>query len=135
MPCKTILNKVVTSAALAGLIALPLLAHPTTASASCRGRANTGTAIGGVGGALIGNSIWHGGGGAVVGGVGGAVAGHEIAKSGCTTSSQHATQHRNHSHYSSSTTYQPNHATGGSGRPAPQTYYDERGNRIAPGGG
>jgi len=73
-------RNIITAAAIAGLIGLPLLADPTTASASCRGRANTGTAIGGVGGALIGNSIWHGGGGAVVGGVGGAVAGHEVAK-------------------------------------------------------
>jgi hypothetical protein len=46
--------------------------------------------IGGVGGALIGNSISRGGGGAVIGGLGGAVLGHEIAGSGCNRSRQSA---------------------------------------------
>ncbi|HTK35495.1 MAG TPA: glycine zipper 2TM domain-containing protein [Caulobacteraceae bacterium] len=63
-------------------LAVPMLAMPTAADASCSGRKTTGTILGGVGGALLGNSISHGGGGAVVGGLGGAVVGHEIGKGG-----------------------------------------------------
>jgi len=64
-------------------MALPLLLAPVDANASCQGRKNTGTVLGGLGGALIGNSVSKGGGGAVIGGLGGAVIGHEIAKGGC----------------------------------------------------
>lgn len=92
------IRKTISSAALAALIALPLLAGPTAANASCRGRANTGTVVGGVGGALLGNSISHGGGGAIIGGLGGAVIGHQIAKSGCR-STHYASYHRRHAHY------------------------------------
>lgn len=84
------MRKTLTMTALAALIALPLIGGAGDANASCRGRANTGTAIGAVGGALLGNSISKGGGGAVVGGLGGAVLGHEIAKSGCHRSYRHA---------------------------------------------
>ena len=70
-------------ASLASALVLPVLAAPTAAQASCEGRKMTGTVLGGVGGALIGNSISRGGGGALIGGLGGAVLGHEIAKSGC----------------------------------------------------
>ncbi len=68
---------------LAALVALPLLAAPLTASASCGDRKLTGTVVGGLGGALVGNSISRGGGGAVVGGLGGAVLGHEVARGSC----------------------------------------------------
>lgn len=68
---------------LVGVMALGLLAAPGTASATCSDRKATGTILGGIGGALIGNSISHGGGGAVLGGLGGAVVGHQIAASGC----------------------------------------------------
>ena len=91
--CKTL-----TVTAMAALIALPLIAGATDASASCRGRANTGTAVGAVGGALVGNSISHGGGGALLGGLGGAVLGHSIAKSGCSRS-RHAYYRRSHARY------------------------------------
>jgi uncharacterized protein YcfJ len=111
------MRKTITTAAVAALVALPLLAGPTGASASCRGRANTGTVIGGVGGALVGNSISHGGGGAVIGGLGGAVLGHQIAKSGCTSSTRRAYYRRGHSHYA------VNH------RAAP-AYYDQNGNPV-----
>ena len=93
------LRKTISSAALAALIALPLVAGPTAASASCRGRANTGTVVGGVGGALLGNSISHGGGGAIIGGLGGAVIGHQIAKSGCSSGPRHAYYHHRHARY------------------------------------
>jgi phage tail tape-measure protein len=42
-------------------------------------RANTGTAVGGVGGALAGAAIGHSLGGALIGGAVGAVAGHTLA--------------------------------------------------------
>lgn len=77
------MNRVIVMASLVGAIGLGLMAAPTTASASCSDRKATGTILGGIGGALIGNSISHGGGGAVLGGLGGAVVGHQIAASGC----------------------------------------------------
>jgi hypothetical protein len=70
-------------AGLAAALGLLLLLAPASASASCADRKMTGTILGGVGGALIGNSISGGGGGALLGGLGGAVVGHEIAGSGC----------------------------------------------------
>jgi uncharacterized protein YcfJ len=88
------MRKIIGSAALAALVAAPLLATATDAAASCRGRANTGTAVGAVGGALLGNSISRGGGGAILGGLGGAVVGHQIAKSGC-----HTTYQSRHAYY------------------------------------
>jgi uncharacterized protein YcfJ len=119
------MRKTLSTAALATLVALPLLVGPTAASASCRGRANTGTVIGGVGGALIGNSISRGGGGAIIGGLGGAVLGHQIAKSGCASSPRHAYYRRHHTHYASRAT----------SRPSPRVYYDQQGNPVAVGGG
>src|ERR1700722_12267165 len=77
------MRRTIALAALAAAVSLPLIAGPTDASASCQSRKNTGTLVGGVGGALIGNSIARGGGGAVLGGLGGAVLGHEIARSSC----------------------------------------------------
>src|SRR5689334_9652300 len=76
------------SAALAAALVIPLLS-PSTASATCAERKLTGTAIGGVGGALIGNSIAKGGAGAILGAVGGGYLGHEIAAQGggCRTRS------------------------------------------------
>ncbi len=68
---------------LAGALATCILALPATANASCAGRRMTGTVLGGIGGALIGNSISRGGGGALIGGLGGAVVGHEVAGAGC----------------------------------------------------
>ncbi len=100
--------------ALTALAAVMALAA-TDASASCQGRKNTGTAIGAVGGALLGNSISKGGGGAVIGGLGGAVVGHEIAKGGCGPS-RHAYYSRRHSRYASNTH---------------RVYYDQHGNPVA----
>jgi uncharacterized protein YcfJ len=108
-----------TAAALAALVALPLIAAPTGSSASCQSRKNVGTILGGVGGALIGNSISHGGGGAVIGGLGGAVVGHQIAKSGCGPS-RHAHYRRGESRYA----YRSND------RPSGNVYYDQRGNLV-----
>jgi hypothetical protein len=77
-----IMRNLIVLGSLVTALTLPMLAAPTTADASCSGRKTTGTILGGVGGALLGNSISHGGGGAVIGGLGGAVVGHEIGKGG-----------------------------------------------------
>lgn len=106
--------------ALAAVISLPLIAGPTNANASCEQRKNTGTLIGGVGGALLGNSISKGAGGAIIGGLGGAVVGHEIAKSGCGS-------YRHSAYRSTRTRYADR-----SGAPAQRIYYDRYGNAIAP---
>jgi hypothetical protein len=111
------MRKIFALTALAALVALPLVAGPTDASASCQGRKDTGTVLGGVGGALVGNSISKGGGGAIIGGLGGAVLGHQIAKSGCGPS-RHAYYSRGHSRYAS------NYA------PPRKVYYDQRGNPV-----
>ena len=84
----------------AALLAAPLLLAPLAADASCSGRKATGTVVGGVGGALIGNSISGGGGGALLGGLGGAVIGHEVAKGGCSDSRYYGqTRYRRHVRY------------------------------------
>jgi hypothetical protein len=120
------MGKTLTLATLATLVAFPLIAGATGASASCEGRKDTGTVIGGVGGALLGNSISRGGGGAIIGGLGGAVLGHQIAKQGCGSS--HAYYRRGHTRYARDSGYSRDSAY----RPAPQAYYDQRGNLVSP---
>ena len=130
--------------------ALSLLMLPALAHASCGERKLTGTVIGGVGGAVIGNSISHGGGGAVIGGLGGAVLGHEIAGSGCGRYRRTADyQRRGYYPRAVHPVYYDQHgeATYGSGAPYAshvaygyarptacrtemQNYYDERGALI-----
>ncbi len=102
-------------------MALPAVMAPTAAdAASCRSRKATGTVIGGLGGALVGNSISHGGGGLLVGGLGGALLGREIGKSGCR----------------SRTAYYAPAPRAAATRPEPvrQVYYDSKGNPVASGG-
>ena len=77
------MKKTLAYTALAALIALPMLAAPSDADASCRSRKVNGTILGGVGGALLGGAVTHGATGPIVGGVGGAVLGHEIGRGGC----------------------------------------------------
>lgn len=67
-----------------GALVLPAALAPVEANAaSCSSRKATGTILGGLGGALVGNAISDGGGGLIVGGVGGALIGRQIGKSGC----------------------------------------------------
>lgn len=110
------MRKFLAFTALAAAIALPLAA-PTDASASCQGRKNTGTVIGGVGGALLGNSISKGGGGAVIGGLGGAVVGHEIAKSGCASTPRRTANRTRRARLAAE-------------QPARKVYYDRYGNAV-----
>lgn len=122
------MNRLIVMTGLAAALALPLMLSPAAASASCYGRKVTGTVVGGVGGALIGNSISRGGGGAVIGGLGGAVLGHEVAGAGCgsarrgeyRTSSYRHRSHRGYRRGAQDQSY---------------AYYDQRGNPTAAGGG
>jgi hypothetical protein len=109
------MRKTLALTALAAIVALAA----TDASASCQGRKNTGTAIGAVGGALLGNSISKGGGGAVIGGLGGAVVGHEVAKGGCGPS-RHAYYRHGRSRYA---------VNDRDAAPA-RVYYDQHGNPV-----
>lgn len=68
--------------------AAALLAIPATAEASCKGRKNTGTAVGAIAGGLLGNAVAARGvktEGALLGAGVGAVVGHQVAKSGCAS--------------------------------------------------
>jgi len=117
------MRKTLSTVALAALIAAPLIVGASDADASCRGRKNTGTALGAVGGALLGNAVSHGGGGAVIGGLGGAVVGHEIAKGGCS----HARTYyrRTPHHYAEQRRPAP--------APARTVYYDRHGHPVTTG--
>ena len=105
-------------AGIATICALPLILAPSTASASCADRKMTGTVLGGIGGALIGNSLSRGGGGAVLGGLGGAVIGHEIAGSGCRRAR--------------TVTYGRYEAPPVERAPANPVYYDQYGSVVSP---
>jgi uncharacterized protein YcfJ len=116
------MRKIFAVTALAAAISLPLVMASTDANASCQSRKNTGAIIGGVGGALLGNAISHGGGrtgGTIIGGLGGAVVGHEIAKSGCRGTS--------HAYYRSS---RSRYATAQSPDYGRKVYYDQYGNAV-----
>ena len=113
------MRKTLSITALAAVIALPLALGATDANASCQGRKDTGTVLGGIGGALLGNSISKGGGGAVIGGLGGAVVGHQIAKSGCAPA---------RTAYRTTTTRTNRYAS--EQYPTRKIYYDQYGNPI-----
>jgi len=112
------MRKTLACSALAALIALPLIAGPTAADASCRSRKVNGTILGGVGGALLGGAVTHGSTGPIVGGIGGAVVGHEIGRSGCARHAYYRPAHR--TGYAAS---QPS-------RPVRKVYYDQYGNVV-----
>jgi hypothetical protein len=120
------MNRIIAIAGLAAALALPVLGAPVQAHASCSDRKAAGTVLGGVGGALIGNSISGGGGGALLGGLGGAVLGHEVARSGCRRERREAYYYRGAPRYRP-TAYGPPPL-------APRyVYYDRYGNPVAPG--
>lgn len=82
--------------------AAALLAVPATADASCKGRKNTGTAIGAIAGGLLGNSVAGRGvktEGTLLGAGVGAVVGHQVAKSGCNSAPRRTTSSTRSSSY------------------------------------
>jgi hypothetical protein len=114
-------------ASLGAALTLPMLVAPATASASCSDRKATGTVLGGVGGALIGNSIARGGGGAILGGVGGAVVGHEVARGTCGDHRSYRTSRRRHYGQGETATASTAAPGGAACRTETQSYYDDRG--------
>lgn len=126
------------TASLAAPVAAALLLAPASASASCSDRKVTGTVLGGVGGALVGNSIAGGGGGAILGGLGGAVLGHEVARSTCGSSyhrrAEYDSQYRD-SGYNGAAYHHGRHSRRGyyQDAAAPATggaYYDQNGRLV-----
>ncbi len=128
------MNRLIAMACLTTALALPVLAMPAKAEASCHDRKVAGTVIGGVGGALVGNSIARGGGGALIGGLGGAVLGHEVAGAGCH-------RERREVYYRGRARYRPGYGGPGYGPEGPPpppenvVYYDAYGNPINQGPG
>ena len=60
------------------------IATASAEAANCQGRRDTGTAVGAIGGGLIGNSVSHGNtGGTIAGAIIGGVAGNVINGSNC----------------------------------------------------
>jgi len=110
------MNRSLIAAGFAAALALPLLAAPAIANASCSDRKVEGTVLGGVGGALIGGALGHGT-GALIGGLGGAVVGHEVAAGGCR-------RYRERSYYRGSP-YGPPPPP-----PARAVYYDQYGAAV-----
>jgi uncharacterized membrane protein len=113
------MKKTFACTALAALLALPMLAAPTDADASCRTRKVNGTILGGVGGALLGGAVTHGATGPIVGGIGGAVVGHEIGRGGCSKKTTYYAPRR------SSARAQP------AATPVRKVYYDQYGNVVS----
>lgn len=107
-----------------GAMALPALAPTDADAATCRSRKATGTVIGGLGGALVGNAIKRGGTGLIVGGLGGALVGREIGKSGCRTRT---------AYYSSGSRSSSSYQAAPQAQPVRQVYYDHMGNPVAAG--
>ncbi|MDB5457384.1 MAG: hypothetical protein JWP92_2969 [Caulobacter sp.] len=116
------MRKSIALTALAALIAAPLVMGPSDADASCRGRKIASTALGSGVGALLGNSISHGGGGAVIGAVGGGVVGHEIGRSGCSKERTYTRASR--------TRYAAAPAPRAAPRAVQKVYYDQYGNPV-----
>ncbi len=114
------MRKLMTLSALAALIALPLIAGPTDAEASCRSRKLNGAVLGGVGGALLGGAVTHGSTGPIVAGVGGAVVGHEIGRNGCGRKAQARYERRQATR----------HAHNQAPRAVQKVYYDQYGNVV-----
>jgi uncharacterized protein YcfJ len=113
-------RKTILATSLAAL-ALSLVAVSGAEAASCSSRKATGTVVGGVGGAVLGNAIKGGGLGLVAGAVGGGLVGREVGKSGCRK-----TVYRSSAR---STTY---NAPAPAPTPARKVYYDQRGNAVGP---
>lgn len=112
---------------IAGLVAA--LAAPSLAQARtyCDQRAHdrkvTGTVLGAVGGALIGNAVSHRN-GAVIGGLGGAVVGNQLARTKCDS---YASSHRR---TRSASNARPTPASYDRCRYETRSFYDERGRLV-----
>jgi len=114
------MRRILMIAGLAAAVAAPSLADART---YCEQRSHdrkvTGTVLGALGGALIGNAVSHRG-GALVGGLGGAVVGNQIARTKCEHSYSYNRYYRRHSRAA----YRSNaYAADTYGRPVSATAY------------
>jgi uncharacterized protein YcfJ len=74
-----------------------VITSSTAEAANCQGRRDTGTAVGAIGGGLVGNSASHGSaGGTIAGAVIGGVAGNLIGGSNCSDSHTRRAEPRRH---------------------------------------
>jgi len=85
-------------------LALAALALSVTTAgaeaANCQGRRDTGTAVGAVGGGLVGNAASHNAGGTIAGAVVGGIAGNLIGGSNCSND-RHVSRGAPRRHYDS----------------------------------
>ncbi len=125
------MNRMIAMIGLAAALTLPLAAAGH-ANASCADRKVAGTVIGGVGGALIGNSLARGGTGAVLGGLGGAVLGHEVAGAGCHREYR-SDRGGSRRYRETSGRYSPAGTADQPYQPAKYVYYDQYGDPVAEG--
>jgi hypothetical protein len=111
-------------AALAAILAMPLLGVATDAdAASCKTRKLNGTLLGAAGGAAAGGLLTHGSTGPIVGGLAGAVVGREVGRNGCYEKRAYRRSAHRPAHYRSST---PRYE-----QPARKVYYDQYGAPVA----
>lgn len=112
---------------LAAALAAPSLAQART---YCDQRAHdrkvTGTVLGAVGGALIGNAVSHRN-GAVIGGLGGAVVGNQLARTKCDTyaAPRHRARSASYARPAAATTASYDRC-----RYETRSFYDERGRLV-----
>lgn len=111
--------------------AAALLAVPATADASCKGRKNTGTAVGAIAGGLLGNAVAGRGvktEGTLLGAGVGAVVGHQVAKSGCSTPTRRSAS-RSRTYAARTGDYRPT-SYASSCRWVEQPYYNQYGEVV-----
>ena len=80
-------------------VAAPSLASAESCQRHAHDRKVTGTVVGGIGGALIGNAISHNTTGALLGGLGGAVVGNQVARVNCPDQVAYYHHGRRHHHH------------------------------------
>jgi uncharacterized protein YcfJ len=81
---------------LAVIATAPSLARAESCQRHAHDRKVTGTVVGGLGGALIGNAITHNTTGALLGGVSGAVVGNQVARVNCDDGPRYYDRSRRH---------------------------------------
>ena len=116
------MRKTIIATSLSALV-LAVFAASGAEAASCSSRKATGTVVGGLGGAVLGNAIKGGGLGLVAGAVGGGLVGREVGKSGC----RRTTAYRSSSRSYAAPAAAPARAVPG------RVYYDRYGNPVVVG--
>jgi hypothetical protein len=118
-------------AGLAALVAAPSLASAESCQQRAHDRKVTGTVVGGVGGALIGQAIAHNTAGTLLGGVGGAVVGNQVARTKCYDAPR--AYYRSPTHGApphAAPRYDTSYASTGGCHYENRPYYDERGQLV-----